>query len=44
MFNIFFRTIGQIGTKLGTKDSKVKGIQVCSNEHPAIFQEGDYIY
>ena len=30
--NFFFRTIGPISTKLGTKHPWVKGIKVCSNE------------
>ena len=29
---LFSRTIGSISSKLGTKHSLVKGIQVCSNE------------
>ena len=36
---IFFsRTTGPISTKLGIKHPRVKGIQVCSNEGPALFQ------
>ena len=33
----FFRTTGPISTKLVTKHSWVKGIQVCSNEGPSPF-------
>ena len=41
-FKIFFyRTTGQILTKLGTKYSWVKGIQVCSNEGPRPIPRGD---
>ena len=36
--NFFSRTTGPISTKLGTKYPWVKGIQVCSNKGPALFQ------
>ena len=37
---IFFsRTAGPISTNLGTKHPWVKGIQVCSNEGPSLFQD-----
>ena len=32
---------GPISTKLGTKHSWVKGIQVCSNEGSCLFPSGD---
>ena len=39
---IFFsRSTEPISTKLGTKHYWVKGIQVCSNEGPCLFQRGD---
>ena len=34
----FSRTTEPISTKLGTMHSWVKGIQICSNEVPALFQ------
>ena len=37
----FFRTIGPISTKLGTKHFWVNGIQVYSNEGPRPFPRGD---
>ena len=38
---IFFKkTIGQISTKLGTKHSRVKEIQVCSNERIILSSKG----
>ena len=38
-FKIFFsRTTEPISTNLGTKQPWLKGIQVCSNEGPALFQ------
>ena len=37
----FSRTTGSTPTKLGTKHSWVKGIQVCSNEGPHPSQRGD---
>ena len=41
-FKIYFsRTTGPILTKLGTKNSCVKGIQVCSNVGPCPFLRGD---
>jgi hypothetical protein len=41
-FKIFFsRTTGPNSIKLGTNHPWVKGIQVCSNEGPGLFQRGD---
>ena len=41
LFIFFSRTTGTISTKLGTKYSWVKGIQVCSNEGPCPYPRGD---
>ena len=41
IFIFFSRTAGPISTKLGTKHSWVKGIQVCPNEGPRPFPRGD---
>ena len=40
-FHIFSRTIRPISTKLGTKLTWMKGIQVCSNEWPHPFPRVD---
>ena len=37
----FSRTTEPISTKLGTKHTWVKGIQVCSNDGPYPFPRGD---
>ena len=38
---IFSNAFGPISTKLGTKCSWIKGIQVCSKEGPHSFSRGD---
>ena len=46
-FIFFSRTTGPFSAKLaiGTKNPKVRGIQVCSNERPAFFpMEDKYIH
>jgi hypothetical protein len=38
---LFYRTTGPILTRLGTNQSWVKGIQVCSKEGDSPFPRGD---